>query len=160
MFNRASYLAGQTLWLWFLFLYERVSKPCMTNSQSGYNDLFSSWFSQFWSSFTHVWLNLEGFTVDVSALWLMPFCVKEFINCWSKIVVRIVLPRSCKDNQANWRKTLNHVRLTCSVKCLNVLESLKHSNVVFSLISISFAARITSIMKMKRSVARANTCFL
>ena len=29
MFNRANCLAGQTLWLWFLFQNERVSKPCM-----------------------------------------------------------------------------------------------------------------------------------
>ena len=41
MFNSARCLTHQTLWLLFLFLYERVSKPCMTNAQSGYNDLFS-----------------------------------------------------------------------------------------------------------------------
>ena len=44
VFNGASCLTGQTLWLRFLFQYERLSKPCMTNAQSGYNDLFSSWF--------------------------------------------------------------------------------------------------------------------
>ena len=26
-------------WLWFLFQNERLSKPCMTNSQLGYNNL-------------------------------------------------------------------------------------------------------------------------
>ena len=40
--NSARCLTCQTLWLLFLFQYERVSKPCMTNALSGYNDLFSS----------------------------------------------------------------------------------------------------------------------
>ena len=48
MFNCASCLTRQTLCLWFLFQYESVSKPCMTNAQSGYNDLFSSRCSKSW----------------------------------------------------------------------------------------------------------------
>ena len=32
VFNRASCLTGQTLWLWLLFQYESVGKPCMTNA--------------------------------------------------------------------------------------------------------------------------------
>ena len=61
VFNRASCLTRQTLWLWFLFLYESVSKPCMTNAQSGYNDLFSSRCSKSWSPFSQggwIWKSL------------------------------------------------------------------------------------------------------
>ena len=61
VFNRASCLTHQTLWLWFLFQYESESKPCMTNSQSGYNDLFSSRCSKSWSPFSQGELNLEEF---------------------------------------------------------------------------------------------------
>ena len=42
VFNDARRLTYQTLWLLFLFQYERVSEPCMTNAQSEYNDLFFS----------------------------------------------------------------------------------------------------------------------
>ena len=65
VFNRASCLTCQTLWLWFLFQYESVSKPCMTNAQSGYNDLFSSRCSKSWSPFSQGGLNLEEFFMDV-----------------------------------------------------------------------------------------------
>ena len=65
VFNHTNFLTGQTLLLWFLFQSERVSKPCMTNSQSGYNDLFSFLFSRYWSPLSQSWLNLEEFIVDV-----------------------------------------------------------------------------------------------
>ena len=65
MSNGASRLTGQTQWLCFLFQYERVNKPGMTNAQSGYNDLFYSWFSKSWSPFSQGRLNLEAFIVDV-----------------------------------------------------------------------------------------------
>ena len=81
VFNRASCLKGQTLWFWFLFQNERVSKLCMTNAQSGYNDLFSSWFSKSWSPFSQGGLNLEEFIIDVNVSSLLPFCVKEFTDC-------------------------------------------------------------------------------
>ena len=55
VFNSASCLAGQTPRLWFLFQNERVSKPCMTNSQSGYNNLFSSWFSRWQEYWEEYW---------------------------------------------------------------------------------------------------------
>ena len=41
VFNGAMHLTCRTLWLLFLLQYERVSKLCMTNAQSGYIDLFS-----------------------------------------------------------------------------------------------------------------------
>ena len=49
----------------------------MTNLRSGYNDLFSSWFSQSWSPFSQIGLDLEEFIVDVIVPSLLPFCVKE-----------------------------------------------------------------------------------
>ena len=64
VFNRACYLTGQTLWLWFLFQDENVSKSCMTNAQSEYNDFFSSWFSKSWSPFSQGGLDLEEFIMD------------------------------------------------------------------------------------------------
>ena len=80
VFNGARRLTRQTLWLLFLFQYEKVSKLCMTNSQSGYFDLFSSWFSKSWSPFFQSGLGLEEFIVDVIIPALLPFCVKEFID--------------------------------------------------------------------------------
>ena len=73
MFNCASCLTRQTLWLWFLLQYESMSKPCMTNAQSGYNDLFSSRCSKSWSPFSQGGLNLEEFIIDVYVPSLLPF---------------------------------------------------------------------------------------
>ena len=53
----------------------------MTNAQSGYNDLFSSWFLKSRFPFSQGWLNLEEFIMDVHVLSLLPFCVKEFTDC-------------------------------------------------------------------------------
>ena len=78
MFNNARRLICQTLWLWFLSQYNRVSKPCMANTQSEYNDLFASWFSENWSPFSQSELGLEEFVVNVIPV-LLPFCVKKFI---------------------------------------------------------------------------------
>ena len=47
-----------------LSIKERV-KPRVTNSQSGYNDLLFSWFSESWSPFSENGLDLEEFVVDV-----------------------------------------------------------------------------------------------
>ena len=80
MFNSARHLTCQTLWLLFLFQYERVSKSCMTNVQSKYYDLFSSWFSESWSSFYQSGLDIEVFIVGVIIPALLPFCVKECID--------------------------------------------------------------------------------
>ena len=73
-------LTRQTLWLWFLFQYESVSKPCMIHAQSGYNDLFSSRCSKSWSPFSQGGLNLEEFIIDVHVPSLWPFFVKEFTD--------------------------------------------------------------------------------
>ena len=62
------------------FQYERVSKPFMTNSLSGYNYLFFSWFSEKYSPFSQGDLNLEEFIVGVIIQSLLPLCLKEFIN--------------------------------------------------------------------------------
>ena len=56
MFNSARRLPCQTLWLLFLFQYERVSKPCMTNLQ----------------------LDLEEFIVDIIPA-ALPFCINNFV---------------------------------------------------------------------------------
>ena len=64
VFNGERRLTCQTLLL-FLFGYKRVSKPCVTDTQSGYNDLFSSWFSESWSPFSQSGLDLEEFILDV-----------------------------------------------------------------------------------------------
>ena len=80
MVNRASYLTRQTLWLCFLFQYESVGKPCMTNAQSGYNDLFSSRCSKSWSPFSQGGLNLEEFIIDVHVPSLLLFFVREFTD--------------------------------------------------------------------------------
>ena len=73
-------MTRQTLGLWFLFQYESVSKPCMTNAQSGYNDLFSSRCFKSWSPFSQGGLNLEEFIIDVHVPSLLPFFVKEFTD--------------------------------------------------------------------------------
>ena len=52
VFNGARRLTCQTLWLLFLFQYVRINKFCMINTQSGYNDLFSSCFSLSQSPFS------------------------------------------------------------------------------------------------------------
>ena len=57
MFNGARHLPCQTLWLLFLFQYERVSKPCMANLQ----------------------LDLEEFIVDISIPAALPFCINNFV---------------------------------------------------------------------------------
>ena len=51
-------------WIWFLFQYERVSKTCMTNAQSRYNGLLSSWFSKSWSSFSQDGLTCQTTCTD------------------------------------------------------------------------------------------------
>ena len=60
-------------------VYESMSEPCMTNAQSGYNDLFSSRSSKSWSVFSQGGLNLEEFIMDVHVPSLLLFFVKEFI---------------------------------------------------------------------------------
>ena len=91
-------LTCQTLWLLFLFHYERVSKPCMTNAHSGYNDLFS-WFSESWSPFYQNGLYLEQFIEDVIILVLLPFCMNKFadfgfqVSIWNPELVRGQIPR-------------------------------------------------------------------
>ena len=52
----------------------------MTNAQSGYNDLFSSLFSQSRSPFSQSGLDLDKFIVYVIIPAFLPFCVKEFID--------------------------------------------------------------------------------
>ena len=52
----------------------------MTNMQSGYNDLFSSWFSESWSPFSQSGLDLEEFVVDVIIPVLLLFWMKELID--------------------------------------------------------------------------------
>ena len=79
MFNGARNLTCQTLWLLFLFQYKSVSKPCITNTPSGYNDLFSSWSSESWSPFSPSGLDLEDFIVYI-ILVSLTFCVKQFID--------------------------------------------------------------------------------
>ena len=79
MFNHASCLTRQTLWLWFLFQYKSMSKPCMTNVQSGYNDLFSSRGSKSWSPFSQRGLNLVEFIIDVHVPSLMPFLWRNLL---------------------------------------------------------------------------------
>ena len=79
VFNSARRLTWRTLWLFFLFQNERVSKFCVTNAQSGYNDLLSSWFSESWSPFFKSGLDLEEFIVDVIIPALLPFCEMEFV---------------------------------------------------------------------------------
>ena len=76
MLNDASCQTRQTLWLWFLFQYESVSKPGMTNAQSGYNDLFSSRCSKSWSPLSQCGQNLEEFIIDIHVPSLLPFFVK------------------------------------------------------------------------------------
>ena len=76
MFNRASCL---TLSLWFLFQYESVSKPSVTNVQSEYNDLFSSRCSKSWSPFSQDGLNLEKFIMDVRVPSLLPFLSRNLL---------------------------------------------------------------------------------
>ena len=78
VFNCSSCLIHQTLWLWFLLQYKSVRKPCMTNAQLGYNDLFSSQCSKSWSPFSKGGLNLEEFIMDVHVPLLLPFFMKEF----------------------------------------------------------------------------------
>ena len=73
VFNGARHLTCQTLWLLFLLQYERVSKPCITNVQLGYYDLFSSWFSESWFPFSQNGLDLEEFIVDVIIPALLPY---------------------------------------------------------------------------------------
>ena len=68
LFNGVRRLTRQILSLLFLIQYERVSKPRMTNAQSGYNDLFSSWFSKIWSPSSQNGLGLEEFIVNVNNL--------------------------------------------------------------------------------------------
>ena len=67
-------------WMWFLFQYERVSQPWMTNAQSEYNDLFSYRCSKSWSTFSQSGLNLEEFIMDVHVSSLLSFFVKEFTD--------------------------------------------------------------------------------
>ena len=52
----------------------------MTNTQSGYYNLFFSWFSEGSSLFSQNGLDLKAFIVGVIILVLLPFCVKEFID--------------------------------------------------------------------------------
>ena len=64
----------------------------MTNVQLGYNDLQLGYndfliFFQCWSPLSQSWLNLEEFIVDVIAPSLLPFFVKEFINCWFQVSI-------------------------------------------------------------------------
>ena len=80
VFNDARCSTGQTLWLLSLYQHGRVSKSCMTNAQSGYYDILSSWFSESWSSFSQSGLDLKVFIVDVIIPALLPFCLKEFID--------------------------------------------------------------------------------
>ena len=80
VFNGARRLTCQTLWLWFLFHYEKVSMLYETNVQSGYNDLFSSWFYQSSFPFSQSELDLKEFIVGVIIPALLPFCVNEFID--------------------------------------------------------------------------------
>ena len=80
MFNGARRLTCETLWLLFLCQKQRVSKPCMTNVQSWYNGLFSSWFSQRWSLFSRNGQDLLEFIVGVIIPALLPFCVKEILG--------------------------------------------------------------------------------
>ena len=72
----------------FLFQYERVYKPCMTNAQSGYNGLFSSWFSENWSLFSQRGLDLEEFIVDVIIPALLSFWIKEFVDFGFQVSIR------------------------------------------------------------------------
>ena len=82
MFNGARCLTGQTLWLSSLFQDERV-KLRMTNAQSRYNNLFSQRSSPFFQS----GLDLEEFIVDVIIPLLLPFCVKELIDCGFQVSI-------------------------------------------------------------------------
>ena len=59
----------------------------MINAQSGYNDVFFSFFKS-WSPFSQGGLNLEEFIVDVIIPPLLPFCVKEFTDCWLQVSIR------------------------------------------------------------------------
>ena len=88
VFNGARRLICQTLWLLFLFQYERVNKLCMTNAQARYYELFSSCFSESWYLFSQNWLDLEELIVDVISA-LLPFCVKEFVDFVFQVSIRI-----------------------------------------------------------------------
>ena len=68
VFNGARRLTCQTLGLLFLFQYERVSEPCMTNAQSGYNDVFSSCFLEGSSPFSQSGLDCECYHSCVVAI--------------------------------------------------------------------------------------------
>ena len=65
------------------------SKPCMTNAQLGYNELFSSWFSESLSPFYQNALNLKEFILDVIIQALLPFCRKEFVDLGFQVSIGI-----------------------------------------------------------------------
>ena len=92
-FNGVRCLACQTLWWLSLLEYKRMSETCVANPQLRYNNLFLSWFSEGWFTFSQSGFYLEEFVVNVVILVLLPFCKKEFIDLafqlkiWNKDIV-------------------------------------------------------------------------
>ena len=87
VFNGANHLTGQTLWLLFQFQYKRERKHCMTNAPSGYNGLFSFCYSEIWTPFSQIGMDLEEFIVNVIPVSLL-FCVKEFFDFGFQVSIR------------------------------------------------------------------------
>ena len=92
MFNGVRRLACQTLWCLFLREDEKVGESCMTYMQSGYNDLFHSWFSKCWSPFSQSGLDLEELIINAIIPALLSFCNKEPIYlCFKSVYGMLVL---------------------------------------------------------------------